>query len=284
MDRVLAISAKLPHTGDIVAQRRIPDAAIRLEQAGFDGLWVSDHIVLPREIGSYYPFENDGVARWSTDVDYAEALTVLAAAAAVTSTIRLGTAVLVLPIRHPVLLAKQTATIDALAPGRLRLGVGAGWLREEFAALDAPFATRGARTDEGIAALRRCWSGGTDDLLMLPAPDRPIPIYPGGHSRPALRRAGRIGDGWLGQQSAAELDVEALRTDIAVVHAAARAADRDPSELQMVLRVAGSAGRAAQLAPRLRELVAAGVTEIIVDADPFADPTAAAALLRDAAS
>lgn len=273
----IAIGAKLPHTGAIVTEGRIPEAAVRLEQAGFESLWVSDHIALPRTVGSHYPFDRDGVARWRTDVPYLEALTTLAAAAAVTRTVRLGTAVLVLPIRNPVLLAKQTASIAALAPGRVRLGVGAGWLREEFDALGATFADRGASTAAGITELRACWTGTPGELLMLPAAS--IPIYPGGHAPAALRRAGRFGDGWLGQQSLPELDPVALAADIAAVRDAAA----EPDALHMVLRIVESTGRAAQLADRLPELAAAGVDEIIVDSDPFTDPGADVQVLRAAA-
>lgn len=273
----IVIGAKLPHTGAIVTEGRIPDAAVRLELAGFESLWVSDHIVLPRTVDSHYPFDRDGVARWRTDVPYLEALTTLAAAAAVTRTVRLGTAVLVLPIRNPVLLAKQTASIAALAPGRVRLGVGAGWLREEFDALGATFENRGARTADAINELRSCWTGTPGELLMLPAAS--IPIYPGGHAPAALRRAGRLGDGWLGQQSLSELDPVALAADIAAVRDAAAA----PDALHMVLRIVETAGRAAQLAEHLPQLAAAGIDEIIVDSDPFADPAADAEVLRAAA-
>jgi probable F420-dependent oxidoreductase len=289
----IAIGAKLPHTGPIVAAGRIPEAAAALERAGFESLWVSDHVALPRSVDSYYPFESDGVARWRTDVDYLEALVALAAAAAVTRTVRLGTAVLVLPIRNPVLLAKQTASIAALAPGRMRLGIGAGWLREEFAALDTPFPARGARTADWMALLRACWAGTPDahdsehyrlpaDLLLLPSAT--IPIYPGGHSAAALRRAGRLGDGWLGQQSLPDLDPIVLAADITVVREAARAAGRDPVTLRIVVRIVESSGCATQLAERVAELAAAGVDEIIVDSDPFANPAADAEVLRAAAA
>ncbi|WP_192860244.1 TIGR03619 family F420-dependent LLM class oxidoreductase [Mycobacterium sp. MS1601] len=270
----IMIGAKLPHTAETVTAGRVPEAAILLERAGFESLWVSDHIVLPRTVGSHYPFERDGVARWRTDVPYLEALTTLAAAAAVTTTVRLGTAVLVLPIRNPLLLAKQTAGIAALAPGRLRLGVGAGWLREEFDALGATFETRGAATADGIRRLRECWTGTPGDLLMLPAAS--IPIYPGGHSPAALRRAGRLGDGWLGQQSLATLDPAALAADIAAVRAAAAV----PDQLHIVVRIVESSGKARQLAEMLPELAVAGVHEIIVDSDPFGDPGADVQTLR----
>ncbi|MEW1722044.1 TIGR03619 family F420-dependent LLM class oxidoreductase [Streptomyces sp. NPDC093109] len=284
----LAIGAKLPHTGTVTGA--VTAAATALERAGFDSLWVSDHVVLPERVASAYPFAADGVARWPTDIAYLEALITLTAAAAVTERVRLGTAVLVLPQRNPVLVAKQAASLDALSGGRLELGIGAGWLREEFAALGEPFERRGRRMDSAMVLLRDCWTGRPagrdgehplpDGLLVLPAPVRPIPLLVGGHSPAALRRAGRLGDGWLAQQSADDLDPGALARDVARVRREAEEAGRLPDGPRIVLRVAESGGRAAEIAARLPELVAAGVNEVIVDSDPFGDPAADHRLLR----
>ncbi len=281
----IAVGAKLPPTAAVA---RI---AVDLELAGFDSLWVSDHVALPEHIGSTYPFEADGVARWPTDAPALEALVALAAAAAVTRKIRLGTAVLVLPQRNPVLLAKQVASIDALCPGRLALGVGAGWLREEFEALGASFNDRGSRMSEWISLLRACWTGRPraqstaryslpPDMLLLPAPAVSIPVYVGGHSPAALSRAGRIGDGWLGQQSLDSLDPAQLAVEISQVRGAALHAGRDPGGLRVVLRIVDSVGRARDVAARMPELAAVGVQEIVVDSDPEGDPAADAAVLH----
>ncbi len=172
----LRIGAKLPHTGAISAAQ-VPDAAIALEQAGFDSIWVSDHVVLPERMDSHYPFAADGRATWPTDTPYLEALTVLAAAAAVTSRVRLGTAVLVVPQRNPVLTGKQLATIAALSEGRLDVGVGAGWLREEFDALHAPFAARGAALEAWVEIFREIWTGELGrrgEPYSVPAPVRSL--------------------------------------------------------------------------------------------------------------
>jgi probable F420-dependent oxidoreductase len=280
----LLIGVKLPHTGP-VRPDRVADGARALEAAGFDSLWVSDHVVMPEHIGSLYPFAADGVATWPSDTPYLEAIVTLAAAAAVTSRVRLGTAVLVLPQRNPVLLAKQAATVDALSCGRLDLGVGAGWLHEEFDALHAPFQGRAARMQTWIEVLRDCWSGRpaarTDGYplaagtLVLPRPNRPIPILLGGHSSAALDRAGRLGDGWLGQQSVPDLDPTVLSSDIDQVRRAATTAGRDPLKLRFVLRLVESRGRHSKIAAAAAALEAAGVTEIIVDVDPFQDDPAA---------
>jgi len=273
------LGARLPHTGDLPATVGIPAMARAIEDAGFDGAWVSDHIVMPERITSPYPFAEDGVVRWPTAVDWYDALVSLALAAGVTQRVTLGTAVLVLPLRHPVELAKQAASLDAASGGRLVLGVGAGWLAEEFDALGVPFADRGTRLAEWMAIARDCWSGRPpgrssdryalpEGTLCLPVPVRgTIPFLVGGHSPAALRRAGRTGDGWLGQQAAGELDADAAAAAIATVREAAAGAGRDPDALRMVLRIVESEGRADQVARHLPALARAGVQEVIVDLD-----------------
>ena len=275
----MRLSARLPHTGDLPVTAGIPAMARAIEEAGFDGAWVSDHIVMPERIDSWYPFADDGVVRWPTAVDWYDVMVSLAIAAGVTERVTLGTAVLVLPLRHPVELAKQAASLDAASGGRVVLGVGAGWLREEFDALGVPFEGRGGRMEEWMAIARACWTGRPPEhrseryvlpagTLCLPVPPRgAIPFLVGGHSAFALRRAGRVGDGWLGQQAADELDADAAAAAIGTVREAAVAAGRDPDALQMVLRVVGSEGRAAEVARHLPALARAGVQEVIVDLD-----------------
>jgi probable F420-dependent oxidoreductase len=260
----------------------IPAMAETLERAGFDSLWVSDHIVLPETIDSRYPFAADGRATWATDTPYLDALVALALAAAATERVRLGTAVLVAPLRNPVELAKQAASIDVASGGRLELGVGAGWLEEEFNALNVPFKGRGARLVEWMDLARACWTGRPpghssdryvlpEGVLCLPTPAHEIPLLVGGHSPVALRRAGRVGDGWLAQQSARELDPAELTGAIAQV---AEAAGGPP---RVVLRVVDSLERADLVAARLHELRDAGVGEVIVDV-PFEGDAPARAL------
>jgi probable F420-dependent oxidoreductase len=128
--------------------------------------------------------------------------------AAVTERLRFATMVYILPLRHPLEVAKATASVAALAGGRLALGVGAGWMREEFDALGVDFDSRGARMDESIDVLRALWRGGMvehhgrvfdfERLQISPAPPAPIPVWIGGASAPALRRAARVGEGWMG--------------------------------------------------------------------------------------
>ena len=290
------VGAKLPNSGPLPDAIGIGGMARALEDARFESLWVSDHIVMPASIGSRYPFAADGRATWPSDTPYIDALIALALAAEATERVRLGTAVLVLPLRNPVVFAKQAASIDVASGGRLEVGVGAGWLREEFDALNAPFERRGARLEEWMQIARACWTGRPaarrsewyelpGDIVCLPTPAHEIPFLVGGHSRAALERAGGVGDGWLAQQSLPELAPERLREAAVTMQAAAAAAGRDPGRLRLVLRIVESAGRADDVARALPELAAAGVDEIIVDV-PWHDggPAAAAAALRDAAA
>lgn len=287
----VALGVKLPHTGS-VDPSSIPDRARALEDAGFDSLWVSDHVVMPMTIESHYPFAPDGRAPWTGDIPYVEAVVAMSAAAAATERVRIGSAVLVLPQRNPVLVAKQVGSLDAMSGGRIELGVGAGWLREEFEALGAPFEDRGARIEEWIAVLRECWSGRpaprgglyplAGGLVQLPTPAHAIPVLVGGHTRAALRRAGTLGDGWLAQQALPELDVDHLVTEIEAVRDHALRVDRDPAALRFVLRLVESVGHPEVVAARLADLAAIGVHEVIVDVDLAGDPRRSHDLLRAA--
>jgi probable F420-dependent oxidoreductase len=179
-----------PATGD-----GLTAAARQAEDLGFDDVWVADHIAVP--VGVPYP-----------PSFLLESLATLAFAAAVTTRVGLGTSVLVLPLRQPVIVAKQLATVDRLSGGRLTLGLGAGWLEEEFEACNVEYRKRGDLMDEAIDVLRACWgsapasfSGPTvsfSDLKVQPLPGRAIPLWIGGVSERALRRAVEQGDGWTG--------------------------------------------------------------------------------------
>ncbi|MEY2438571.1 MAG: hypothetical protein QOF97_3407 [Acidimicrobiaceae bacterium] len=185
----------LPQYGRAAGPEAITRAARQAEELGFTDVWVSDHLAVPT--GAPYP-----------PPFLYEPVIALTWAAAATSSVGLGTSVLVLPYRHPLHLAKELATLDRLSGGRLILGAAAGWLEAEFVALGVPFNERGARTDEAIDAIRACWEqrpvefAGPNvtlhDLQVLPQPDRRVPIWIGGASRPALRRAVEKGDGWHG--------------------------------------------------------------------------------------
>jgi probable F420-dependent oxidoreductase len=280
----MRVGAKMPNSGGLPVSLGVPRMAGELEASGFASLWVSDHVVMPRTVASRYPYADDGVATWATDDPWYDSIVALTMAAAVTDSVELGTAVLVLPQRQPVVLAKQLASLDRLAGGRIVLGVGSGWLAEEFAALATPFESRGRRTDEWIDLLRACWNGRPPafdgehyqlpaDVVCEPTPARPIPILVGGMTAPALRRARQRGDGWLAIQQAGALDVAAIEA----------VADRLDGVARRVLRIIGSAGRSGEIAAALPALADAGITDVVVDVDWAGDVPAQAAVLLAAA-
>src|SRR6267154_3006186 len=199
----MRVGIHLPHIGRKAGSEAIRRAAIQAEELGFSDAWSSEHIIIPK--GAPYP---------PSALFYDPVLT-LTWAAAYTKKIRLGTSVLVLPMRHPLPLAKELATLQCLSEGRLILGAGVGWLGAEFAALGVPFRERGRRMDEGIAMMRAVWSEDPvsfparhipaviEDMRMLPQPVKPIPIWIGGSSQAALARALRL-DGWHGSRLSPE--------------------------------------------------------------------------------
>ena len=190
-----------------VAYREGPEAVARLaraiERIGFDQLDMFDHVVMG------YPVPGRAPPVYRVRMPIMEALTTLAYVAACTERIGLGTEVLVLPQRQPVLVAKQVSTLDTLSGGRMRLGVGIGWQASEYDALEEDFGNRGRRMDEAIALLRTCWSDeridfegefyGSTAMAMEPKPPQggDLPIWIGGSAPKALERVGRLGDGWL---------------------------------------------------------------------------------------
>jgi probable F420-dependent oxidoreductase len=281
----MVVGALVPNSGPLPLERGIGPMAAALEEAGFASLWVSDHVVMPSRIASRYPFAPDGRPTWPATTPYVDALVALAAIAGATRSARIGTAVLVLPLRHPVVLAKQAASVDVLSRGRLTLGVGAGWLKEEFDALNVPFEDRGRRLVEWMAIARDCWTGEPparsssryalpDGVLCLPRPTGPIPFLMGGHSRVALERAGALADGWLAHQALPALDVAALAAGAAAMREAAGRKGRDPGSCRVVLRLVESAGRADEVAAALPALEESGVDEVVVNVDWDGDPAA----------
>jgi probable F420-dependent oxidoreductase len=200
----MRIGIHLPHIGRKAGPEAIRRAAIQAEELGFADVWSSEHIIIPK--GAPYP---------PSALFYDPVLT-LTWAAAYTSRVGLGTSVLVLPMRHPLPLAKELATLQNLSQGRLILGAGVGWLEAEFAALGVPFGERGRRMDEGIAMMRAVWSedpvtfhprhipAAIEEMRMLPQPVKPIPIWIGGSSEAALSRATRLAQGWHGSRLSPE--------------------------------------------------------------------------------
>jgi len=184
------------------------------EEAGFHGVLVSDHLFFPGRLASRYPYSADGKPAFDGSTPFPDAWTTIAAMAAVTERLRFATMVYILPLRNPLEVAKTVGTAALLSGGRVALGCGAGWIREEFDALGIEFETRGARTSEMIDVLRKAWTGEMVEhhgrffdfapFQMSPPPPAQVPIYVGGLSPAALRRAARLGDGWIGTGQTAE--------------------------------------------------------------------------------
>lgn len=195
----MQVGIHLPHAGEQATPALIRRLAIRAEALGLSDVWVSEHIIVPRRLFPRSPLFYDPVLT-------------LTWVAAVTQTIRLGTSVLVLPMRHPLPLAKELSTLHNFSEGRLILGAGVGWLEPEFAALGVPFRERGRRMDEGIDMMRAVWSqdpvtfhgrhiaAEMEEMTMMPQPVSPIPLWIGGSSPAALARTTRIADGWHGSR------------------------------------------------------------------------------------
>ncbi len=184
-------------------------AASHAEALGFSSLWVGDHVAMPVDYDSRYPYSGDGRMTWDVSTPWLDPVMTLLWAAATTRRIRVGTAVLIAAMRPPVLLAKQLATLDHLSGGRLDVGVGMGWLAEEFALLGQSFERRGARMAEAIEILRACWAPGLvrfqgefHDLPSFACEPKPpqgsdLPVLIGGTGDLMLKRVATLGCGWL---------------------------------------------------------------------------------------
>lgn len=178
------------------------------EELGFEGVLVSDHLFHPETLTSKYPYSDDGAPPFDAATEWPEAWSLIGAIGSVTERLRLTTGIYILPLRHPLVVAKASATLSILTRGRFALGVGVGWVREEYDQLGEDFHTRGRRCDEMIEIIRKVQADGPvahhgrfydfEPLHMSPLPSEPAPIYVGGVSSAALRRAGRLGDGWIG--------------------------------------------------------------------------------------
>ena len=286
----VTFGCSLPSRGAMASPDNMKRLAQRAEDLSFDHVWVSDHIVIPHQVDSFYPYAADGVAPFQRDNTYFEPLAALNFLAGCTSRVKLGTHVLILPYRNPVLTAKILATLDVLSGGRLILGAGVGWMEEEFQAMGLDtYAQRGEVTDEYIQIFKELWTSDNpvfhgkhydiEGLGFLPKPiQQPHPpIWIGGHTNPAIRRAAKLGDGWMpiGLRPPAILEPEELSEKIArlrrVSVRAGRAEDavdlvfstdcvfqNDPGEDRRMV-----SGRPEQIAADLRQYQDLGVTHFI---------------------
>lgn len=250
-----------------------PEGAAGIGQAaeagGFDSLWTVEHVLVPKGYESTYPYSPTGKMPGGDDSAIPDPLIWLTYVAAMTTTIRLGTGILILPQRNPIVLAKEVATLDRLSGGRVELGIGVGWLEEEFDAIGVPFAERGKITDDHVGVLRELWSDGessysSEYTTFGPAFSRPrpvqehIPITIGGHSKAAARRAGRLGDGFFPGKGTHE----ELAELIAVMRASAVEHGRDPDAIEVTAGGNGALGSGAL--DEVKALADLGVSRVIL--------------------
>jgi probable F420-dependent oxidoreductase len=289
----MRIGSLIPNTGPLPAQLGIGAMAKAAEAAGAESLWVSDHLLMVDDSLEGYPYSADGRATWPADIDYYESLTCCSFMAAATTTCQVGTAVLVLPQRNVLELAKVAATIDRLSGGRLVLGLGAGWLKAEMEALGYTFADRGRRTDLMLQTLRDCWSGRPQPLdsqyvrvppgvVLEPRPAQPDgpPLLVGGMTDRALARAARLGDGWLAITWVDRLDTGALAASVARLHELRAEAGGAPLRNTLLLHAADD--QAAAVPDAVASVGGLGFDQVIVDPPWSAGVDAAAALIRSA--
>ncbi len=287
----------LPGRGPLATPDTVLRMATRADALRYDSVFVTDHVVLPASMArSVYPYSTTGQLAGGAAQDYLEPLAMLGWLAHATRRIRLGTSVLVVPYRNPLVTAKMLATLDRLSNGRVILGAGVGWLREEFEALAAPpFEARGAVTDEYLQLMRATWT--TDpvtfegryyrihDVHALPKPKqtRGIPVWIGGHTDAAIKRAGTLGDAWhpIGLRPPALLDPEEYGAKAEQVRAWAKRAGRDPKSVTLTFRcpmevrsprqkaAAGDRplfqGTAAEVAGDIQRYAAVGVSHFVFD-------------------
>ncbi|MFP6654010.1 MAG: TIGR03619 family F420-dependent LLM class oxidoreductase [Myxococcota bacterium] len=201
-----------------------PDDLLELtpvaEEAGFEGIMLADHIFVPETFHSRYPYSEDGDAPFDGTTPFPEVFATIAALSQITTRLRFLTNVYILPLRHPVTIAKHVSTAAIYSKNRMVLGFGAGWLREEFESLGVPFGERGKRMDEQLPIIQRLLAGETVEgdgefysfgaARMSPLPTEKVPMWVGGMNPAALRRAGQFGDGWTGAGTTFDQTVELL--------------------------------------------------------------------------
>ena len=222
-------------SGELVRLARL------FEELGYESMWTFEHVIVPEAYESRYPYSSSGKLAMGADSAFVDPLIALSFVAAATERIRLGTGINILTQANPLYLAKQASSIDHLSGGRLMLGVGVGWLREEFEALGVPFERRGARGDDYIDAMRAAWTGEPvahrSDFVdwhgfrMLPTPAQSpsLPIVIGGTTDAAIRRVVARGDGWY----VIHADLDEFRSHMARLHAECERQGRDPDTIEL---------------------------------------------------
>jgi probable F420-dependent oxidoreductase len=252
--------------------RDLLDLAVAADEFGFEGIWLGEHLVLPHGYASEHPTTGQSGHRQRTGpivdpaTELVDPVAALSAAGAYTARLKLATGIYLLPLRHPLVTARAACTVQEIAGGRFMLGVGAGWLQEEFAALGVPFAERGSRLEESLEVLRAAWRGGPFehhgthyDFGPVQVTPRPVtvPVVLGGNSDRALRRAVRLGDNWFSSGTPSFDEALSLRDRIAALSAE----HGRTTPLRTYIRVP-------QADPRLlRRYATEGFTDLVVWAD-----------------
>ena len=269
------------HFGNLISPspHAAKELALAAEAAGFESIIAVEHIVIPTDYTTKYPYNETGRLPGETNLPWPEPLSWLTFIGGITTKLRLITGVLVLPQRNPVVLAKQLATIDHLTEGRLELGVGVGWLEEEFEAIGVPFTRRGARMDEYIKSMRALWDQHNasfdgefvsfNNMNCSPKPyNGRVPIIIGGHSPKAARRAALLGDGFF-PATGTQTDISPI---IEIMHEEAKKIDRDPKTIELTTGCPGALpGSKVNPLSAVEERVAAGVNRIALPVNAFMD-------------
>jgi probable F420-dependent oxidoreductase len=275
----------LPVSGRAAGRKTLMEAARQAEALGYDSVWAADRVVMPWTINTPYPYSREASFIVPPDRPFFDTLTCLAFLAGCTEKIQLGMSVMVLPYRHPLYWAKIATTIDQLSTGRLIMGVGVGWMAEEFAALGAPFKERGKLSDEQLMLLKQLWTEEhitfrgkyytVDDIAFSPKPyqEPRIPIWVGGEGKAAQRRAGRFGDAWF--PYFVRITPKELAARFDNVRAEAKNAGRNPNDVALacclpIELTAGDVpqeeeylrGSVEQVTTALRKFLAIGVIHI----------------------
>ena len=262
----------------------IVEFATTIERLGFDSLWVPEHIVFFDNYRSRYPYNESGELALGSTPGVFDPFTALTAAALATTDLRVGTSILLIGERNPILTAREVASVDQLTGGRFEFGIGVGWSDEEYAALGVPWERRGARCDEYIEVMRELWTTerssfhgefcNFDNVAAFPKPSQQPhpPVLVGGNTPPALRRAAAHGDGWYGWN----VEAAALATTVATLDSllAANGRSRDGFALQVGIQ---HAGPPADLEPYIKAMERVGVERLVIAA-PISRRTYAAQL------
>jgi probable F420-dependent oxidoreductase len=265
----MEVGVIIPNAGPKCGPENIVTTARFAEELGYHSVWVTDHVALPERVDSWYPYRSHGRWDYPSDTYWLDPLLALQWAAAAAPTLKVGSSILVVPLRNPLLLAKQIASIDFLTGGRFILGAGAGWMKEEFDLIGQSYANRGKRVLEMVALMRRCWSGEIVDFKgefyqvsgfrMYPTPiRRDIPVIWGGHSDAAIRRCARTGDGWHPTQ----ITLDQLSAGLAKLREYCEKYGRDFKTIPIVARPGNTYPVTEESQARHVEL---GVTHLVAD-------------------